>query len=135
MNILFMCIANSARSQMAEGLARIIFGGKAKIQSAGAFAYDLHPVAVRVMAEIGIDISDQVSKSIDTIDMSKIDVVVILCKEEVCPAPLTNAKKFDWPMPDPSLPAKTDEERIQKFRETCDELQKRIEELQLTLGL
>lgn len=131
-----MCVANSVRSQMAEGLARIIFGDKARIQSAGKFAYDLHPLAVRVMNEIGIDIFDQVSKSVDTINLSEIDIVVVLCKEDVCPiAMMTKAKRFDWPLVDPSLPAKTDEERLQRFRDTRDDLQKRIEDLQKELGL
>ncbi len=130
-----MCVANSVRSQMAEGLARIIFGDKAKIQSAGQFAYDLHPVGVRVMSELGIDISDQRSKSVDTINHEEIQVVVVLCKEPVCPPGLNHAKRFDWPLLDPSLPAKTDEERLQRFRDTRDDLQKRIEELQKELGL
>ncbi|HEX4926165.1 MAG TPA: arsenate reductase ArsC [Bdellovibrionales bacterium] len=133
-NILFMCVANSVRSQMAEGLARIIFGDKAHIQSAGAFAYDLHPVAVRVMGEIGIDISDQLSKSVDTINLSDIDIIVVLCKEQVCPPNTPKAKRYEWPMPDPSQPAKTDEERLKRFRDVRDELQKKIEELLKELG-
>jgi arsenate reductase (thioredoxin) len=136
MNILFMCVANSVRSQMAEGLARIIFAEKAKIQSAGKFAYDLHPIAVRVMMEIGIDITGQHSKNVDTINLTEIDVVVVLCKEDVCPmAIMTKAKRFDWPLNDPSLPAKSDEERLKRFRETRDDLQARIENLQKELGL
>ncbi len=134
MNILFMCVANSVRSQMAEGLARIIFGDKAKIQSAGKFAYDLHPVAVRVMGELGIDISDQHSKSVESITLSEMDIVVVLCKEDVCPSLKTKARKFEWPLPDPSAPSKTDEQRLQRFRDVRDELQKRIEELHKELG-
>lgn len=120
---------------MAEGLARIIFGDKAHIQSAGAFAYDLHPIAVRVMGEIGIDISDQVSKSVDTIKLDDVDIVVVLCKEQVCPATVTKARRFEWPLPDPSQPARTDEERLKRFRDVREELQSKIEALQKELGL
>jgi arsenate reductase (thioredoxin) len=130
-----MCVANSVRSQMAEGLAKNIFGNAANIQSAGLFAYDLHPIAVRVMEEIGIDISEQISKSVDTLNLTEIDIVVVLCKENVCPAVLTKSRRFEWPMTDPSLPAKTDEERLNRFRQTRDELKKRIEELKKELAL
>ena len=85
MRILFLCVANSARSQMAEGLARRILGEQAEVSSAGSNPTPVHPHAIEAMAEIGIDITGQVSKSVDTMDLSGLDLVVTLCADEVCP--------------------------------------------------
>ena len=84
--LLFLCVANSARSQMAEGLARARFGGGVRVQSAGSAPSAVNPLAVRVMAEIGIDVSGQRSKHVETIDPATVDLVVTLCADEVCPA-------------------------------------------------
>jgi arsenate reductase len=84
-SILFLCVANSARSQMAEGLARQMFGAGVRVQSAGSSPSQLNPLAVTAMAEIGIDISGQMAKSVGTIDSSTVDTVVTLCAEAVCP--------------------------------------------------
>ena len=75
MNILFLCVANSARSQMAEGLARQIFGKGATVLSAGSAPSTVNPLAIQVMQEMGIDISRQQSKSVDTIDLKSVDLV------------------------------------------------------------
>ena len=83
--ILFLCVANSARSQMAEGLARQILGERVEVVSAGSQPAPVNPHAVEVMAEIGVDITDQYSKSVDTIDLPGLDLAVTLCAEEVCP--------------------------------------------------
>jgi arsenate reductase len=85
MKILFLCVENSARSQIAEGIAKKIFGNMADIQSAGSNPSKVHPLAIEVMKEHGIDISGQKSKSIDKIDMADIDWVITLCAEEICP--------------------------------------------------
>lgn len=127
MNILFLCIANSARSQMAEGLARNIFGNKANIQSAGSKPSFLNPIAITVMSEIGIDISQQTSKSVDTIDPNSIDLVITLCSEEVCPIFLGKAKRLHWPLPDPANPNLSEAQRLEAFRNVRDEIQKRIQ--------
>ena len=105
MNILFLCVANSARSQMAEGLAKSMLGQGHNIQSAGSIpSGEVHPNAVIAMDEIGIDIREQYSKSIDDLDkdfLDNIDFVITLCAEEVCPVLNNNAKKLHWLNADP----------------------------------
>jgi thioredoxin type arsenate reductase len=127
--VLFLCVANSARSQMAEGLARARFGPRIRVQSAGSAPSRLNPLAVRVMAEIGIDISTQESKSVDTIDPETIDTVVTLCAEEVCPVFLASTRRFHWPIADPAAAAGTDEERLDSFRRARDEIRGRLSSL------
>src|SRR3546814_9614205 len=83
--ILFLCVANSARSQMAEGLTRYLLGDRATVMSAGSAPSRVNPYAVEAMAEIGIDISGHRSKSVDDIDPAEVDLVVTLCAEEDCP--------------------------------------------------
>ena len=101
--ILFLCVANSARSQMAEGLARQILGERAEVSSAGSDPAPVNPHAVEAMAEIGIDITGQHSKSVDTIDLSGLDLVVTLCAEEVCPILPGHVKRMHWPIADPAV--------------------------------
>jgi len=93
-SILFLCVANSARSQMAEGLARNLFGDEMRIQSAGSRPSRVNPFAIRVMAEVGIDISGHTSKSVDTISPDDVDLVITLCAEEVCPVFLGRAHRL-----------------------------------------
>ncbi len=126
MNILFLCVANSARSQMAEGLARHLFGDAAHVQSAGSVPWRVHPLAIQALAEIGIDISGQRSKSVDEIDLSDVDVVITLCADEVCPVVPRRTKQLHWPLPDPAAATGDDDTRLQHFREVRDELRKRL---------
>ena len=79
MNILFLCVVNSACSQMAEGLARSLLGDRATVSSAGSQPSQVNPFAVEALAEIGVDISDQSSKSVDVIGPDSVDLVVTLC--------------------------------------------------------
>ena len=106
MNILFLCVANSARSQMAEGLAKSMFGSEHNIQSAGSIpSGEVHPHAVIAMDEIGIDIRDQYSKSTDDLDknfIDNLDFAITLCAEEVCPLLPTKAKSLHWMNEDPA---------------------------------
>ena len=105
MNILFLCVGNSARSQIAEGLAREILGKNNLIQSAGSMPTGkINPNAVWAMNEIGIDISSQHSKSTEDLEksfMDNLDFVITLCAEEVCPILSNNAKKIHWMNEDP----------------------------------
>lgn len=131
MNILFMCVANSARSQLAEGIAKHIFGVSAYIESAGSHPSRVNSFAVSAMKEIGIDISQQYSKSYDNLSpkfIVSLDYVITLCAEEVCPTMVSKAKKIHWPIPDPAKYAGTDEEKLQRFREARDEIYKRLKE-------
>lgn len=126
MRILFLCVANSVRSQMAEGLARHLLGDKATVQSAGSYPAYVHPDAIAVMSELGIDISRQKSKSVSTIDPASVDVVITLCADEVCPAFLSKAKRLHWPLPDPSGGASRMEDPLESFRRVRDEITRRI---------
>lgn len=130
-SILFLCVANSARSQMAEGLARARFGDAVRVQSAGSAPTRVNPYAVRAMAELGLDLTTHTSKSVETIDPDTVDLVVTLCAEEVCPVFLSRAPRLHWPLRDPDRKHEdlTDEERLHHFRVARDELRARIEAL------
>lgn len=130
-SILFLCVANSARSQMAEGLARTMFGPDVRVQSAGSKPATVNPYAIEVMREIGIDLGGHSSKSVDTIDPDSVDTVITLCAEEVCPVFLANARRIHWPIPDPASddPALTAEQMRQRFRTARDEIRGRLEVL------
>jgi arsenate reductase len=130
--ILFLCVANSARSQMAEGLARARFGETVNVQSAGSQPSRVSPLAIRALAEIGIDITRHRSKAVSEIDPAAVDLVITLCAEEVCPVFLGKAKRLHWPLPDPAAAEGTGEERLARFREVRDELMRRIEALTFT---
>lgn len=127
--ILFLCVANSARSQMAEGLARQVFGNDAHVMSAGSHPSHLNRYAVAAMAEIGIDISAHQSKSVSAIDPMSVTVVVTLCAEEVCPAFLGAARRFHWPIDDPAkVESGTPTIRLlDGFRVARDEIRQRLE--------
>lgn len=127
MRLLFLCVANSARSQMAEGLARHLLKGYATVQSAGSSPSRVHPLAIQVMNEIGIDISRQSSKSVDTIDPQTVDLVITLCAEEVCPLFPGTVKRLHWGLPDPAQPAPNQDDPLIAFRTVRDELKQRIE--------
>ncbi len=102
MKLLILCVANSARSQMGEALARAVFGSRATVQSAGSRPTRINPLAVEVMAELGLALAAQRSKSVEEIDPRSVDTVVTLCAEEVCPVFLGRARRFHWPIPDPA---------------------------------
>lgn len=124
--ILFLCVANSARSQMAEGLAKNLLGDKALVQSAGSKPSHVNPLAIKALHEIGIDISGRRSKSVDEIDPSTVDTVITLCAEEVCPVFLGKAERLHWPLPDPAAETGTEEQRLQSFRDIRDAVKQRI---------
>jgi arsenate reductase (thioredoxin) len=126
--ILFLCVANSSRSQMAEGLARALFGGDARVQSAGSAPSRLNPYAVEVMGEVGIDLSAHAAKSVETIDPAGVDLVITLCAEEVCPVFLGAVERLHWPIPDPASddPSLGREEMLRRFRAARDELRGRL---------
>lgn len=133
--ILFLCVANSARSQMAEGLARHFFGDRAEFLSAGSRPSQVNPMAKQAMREIGVDISSHRSKSVDEIDAKNIDLVITLCSEEVCPVFLGQAKRLHWPIDDPASCQGPEEERLQKFRAARDLISGKIrEQLEKILG-
>lgn len=125
-HVLFLCVANSARSQLAEGIARGLAPATTRISSAGSQATRVNPLAVQVLAEIGIDASKQYSKSVDSIPPGDVDVVITLCAEEVCPVFLGKALRLHWGLPDPAGVVGSEAERLDAFRRARDELRRRL---------
>jgi arsenate reductase len=127
-SLLFLCVANSARSQMAEGLARALFGGLVQVQSAGSQPTRVDPNAIAAMREVGIDISRQRSKSVDAIDPASVGAVITLCAEEVCPVWPGKLARMHWPLPDPAItdPGVPADAVLARFRVLRDELRFRL---------
>jgi len=128
-SILFLCVANSARSQMAEGLARARFGARVSVQSAGSEPSQVNPYAIEVMRELGVDLGTHRSKSVQTIDPATVGTVITLCAEEVCPIFLGRARRLHWPIPDPASqdPAISREEMLARFRGARDAIRGLLE--------
>ncbi|MFW6031389.1 MAG: arsenate reductase ArsC [Myxococcota bacterium] len=133
--VLFLCVANSARSQMAEGLARKMFGSRVAVQSAGSEPSQVNPYAIEVMREVGVDLTSHRSKSVQTIDPATVDTVITLCAEEVCPVFLGGARRIHWPIPDPAStdPSIPREEMLTRFRAARDRIQEHLEGLDAVL--
>jgi arsenate reductase len=128
LRLLFLCVANSARSQMAEGLARSMFGSRAVVASAGSKPSRVNPYAVEVMGEAGIDLGSHRSKSVEDVDPADVDVVITLCAEEVCPVFLGKARRVHWPIPDPASddPSLTRDEMLDRFRGARDAIRAKL---------
>ena len=123
--VLFLCVANSARSQIAEGVALLLAPPAVSLFSAGSAPTTVQPEAVAVMAEIGVDIEWHRSKHVDEIPGSQIDTVITLCTEEVCPVYPGEVRKLHWALPDPAA-VDAGEDRIGAFRAVRDELMDRL---------
>ncbi len=123
--LLLLCVANSARSQMAEGLARSVAGADLWIGSAGSEPAAVRPEAIAVLAELGIDIRHQRSTSVDDVPRERVDAVITLCDEEVCPVFGAPVHRLHWGLPDPAAVA-DEEERLRAFRAVRDELRRRL---------
>ncbi len=134
-DILFLCVANSARSQMAEGLARKLFGARVAVQSAGSEPSRVNPYAIEVMSEVGVDLTTHRSKSVETIDPGTVGTVITLCAEEVCPVFLGKVRRLHWPIPDPASkdPSLSREEMLARFRAAREQIQGRLEVLAAAL--
>jgi len=128
-HILFLCVANSARSQMAEGIARSLAPPGVKISSAGSSPASVRPQAIQVLKEIGIDISGHRSKGLESIDAGSVDAVITLCAEEVCPVFPGKVDRVHWGLPDPAGITGTEEARLNAFRSVRDELLRRLKVL------
>ncbi len=124
--ILFLCVQNSARSQLAEGIARFLAPPATAVFSAGSAPAFVRPQAIEVLREIGIDISGHRSKAVAEIEPAAVDAVVTLCAEEVCPVFLGHAVRLHWGLPDPAKAPGGDEERLAAFRAVRDELFRRL---------
>jgi arsenate reductase (thioredoxin) len=124
--ILFLCVANSARSQMAEGIARSLAPPGIRIWSAGSCPASVRPEAIAVLKEIGIDISGYRSKGINAIPVAEVGMVVTLCAEEECPVFPGNVQRLHWGLPDPAAISGSAQEVLAAFREVRDELLRRL---------
>ncbi len=127
MNVLFLCVANSARSQLAEAIARKLLGDRHTFFSAGSNPSTLNPLAVKVLQEVGIDTTCQFSKSTNDIDLQDLDLIITLCAEEVCPVITAKVKKLHWPFKDPGIDG-TEEEKVESFRKTRDMILAKLQE-------
>lgn len=132
--VLFVCTRNSARSQIAEGWLRALSGGRVIARSAGTEPAELHPLAIRAMAEVGIDIGHQRAKSLQSLSGFVPDLEVTVCDlaREQCADGLTASARIHWSIPDPVAARGPESERLDAFRTTRDQLRLRVESL---LGL
>ena len=130
-NILFLCTGNSCRSQMAEGWAKWIGKSLFEIQSAGIETHGKNPRAITVMKEAGVDISDQESTKVTDDMLVQADLVVTVCghADELCPLLPSGTKKEHWPLEDPAKAQGTEEEVMDQFRASRDDIEIRVKEL------
>jgi protein-tyrosine-phosphatase len=124
--LLFLCVENSARSQMAEGLARLAAPEGLRVFSAGSRPTAVRPEAIAVLGELGIDISAARAKSVSEIPPSLVDTVITLCSEQDCPLFLGRARRRHWNLPDPAAVQGPEAARLGAFRAARDELRRRI---------
>jgi arsenate reductase len=115
-HLLFLCVANSARSQMAEAIARTLAPVGVRVSSAGSEPSRVNPLAIRVLEEIGTD-------------GPRVDAVITLCAEEVCPVWLGQAHRLHWPLPDPAVATGSADQVLGSFRSVRDVLRQRLSAL------
>lgn len=135
--ILFLCTANSARSQIAEAWAKKIWSGKAAVASAGIAPSAVNPWVIRTMKQHGIDMSGHYSKGVGEIDLEEYDLVITVCPgaDEKCPVLPASVTKYHHPFDDPIEEAKSlqdDEEKAEVFSRTSDEIRSFIENFKLS---
>ncbi len=135
--ILILCTGNSCRSHLAEGILRAAVGGVIEVDSAGsAPAGFVHPVAVEVMAEIGIDISGHTSKHLNEFLEREVHTVITVCgqADQVCPVFPAQVEKFHWPFEDPAKAEGSEEEIRTVFRKVRDEIREKFEAFAIGFG-
>lgn len=128
MKILFVCTGNSCRSQMAEGIAKVIGQGDWQVKSAGLQAHGINPLAIQVMQEISIDISQQKSTQLTADLLNWADIIITLCghADEHCPTLPPHVRKEHWPFDDPAKATGTQAEIMDKFRTVRDQIKQTI---------
>jgi len=126
--VLFLCTHNSARSQMAEGFLRALAGNRFEAASAGTEATRIHPLAIRVMDEVGIDLGRHSSKTFDEFLTQRWDCVITVCDNanERCPIFPAWTTRLHWSFEDPSAAAGSEEEKLKTFRRVRDEILAKI---------
>jgi arsenate reductase len=126
--VMFLCTANSCRSQMAEGFAKEYGKDVIEVYSAGLMAAGVHKRAATVMQELGIDISKQKSKTIDENLLRQMDIIVTLCShaESLCPSTPPGIRRMHWPIKDPVGTLGTEEQIMSEFRRAREEIRERV---------
>ena len=126
--VLFLCTHNSARSQMAEGFLRALAGDRFEVASAGTEVTRVHPLAIRGMADVGIDLSGQTSKIVDAFVNQRWDYVITVCDaaNEACPVFPAKSNRLHWSFEDPSQASGSDDQRLAVFRRVRDQIRGRI---------
>jgi arsenate reductase len=130
-HLLFLCTGNSCRSQMAEGWAKYYSKGKIEIQSAGIESHGKNPRAIAVMKEVGVDISQQESTKLTQDMLDWADVIVTVCghADEHCPALPAKIEKIHWPLTDPAKASGNEEQIMDQFRASRDDIRNRVASL------
>jgi arsenate reductase (thioredoxin) len=128
--VLFLCTHNSARSQMAEGFLRALAGNRFEPSSAGTEKTSVNPLAIRAMAERGVDISEHTSKVVDELTPESWDYLITVCDDanERCPFVPGVRARLHWSFQDPSQATGTEEERLAIFRRVRDQIEARLSE-------
>jgi arsenate reductase len=126
--VLFLCTHNSARSQMAEGFLRAMAGDRFESGSAGTEKTSVNPLAIRAMAELGIDLGEHTSKLYADVASGAWDYLITVCDDanERCPWVPGSVKRLHWSFPDPSRATGSEEERLAVFRRVRDQIQERL---------
>ncbi len=127
--LLFLCVANTARSQMAEGFARFIGPSDMRYFSAGATPGTISDFTIKVMREVGIDISNQRAKPVGDISLDQVNTIISLCEEEVCPPVPSGVHHLIWPLPDPAGLSGSDDDKLQEFRRVRDQIRELVSRL------
>lgn len=135
MNLLFLCTGNACRSQMAEGFGRALAGPGIVVASAGIEAHGLNPLAVKVMAERGIDIGEQTSTRLTETMLAETDLVVTVCAhaDAHCPVLPPGTRVLRWDLPDPAAATGSDEEVLTVFRNVRDAVEQHVNGLMADL--
>ena len=135
--VLILCTGNSARSQMAEGLLRHEAGDQFEVANAGVEPSHVRPLAVKAMTEIGIDISQQRSKSIDEFTGQSFDYVITVCDNanQQCPMFPGNTKRIHWSIEDPAAFPGSEDEKLEVFRRVRDELHEKLRRFASSRGI
>lgn len=134
--VLVLCTGNSARSQMAEGWLRQLEPGRVEAHSAGTKPSSVHPLAIRAMAERGVDLSAHRSKSVEEFAGQVFDMVITVCDRanESCPVFPGSPARIHWSLPDPAAAVGSEDERLTAFRQVRDTLEARLRDFAARQG-
>ena len=129
--VYFLCTGNACRSQMAEGFAKKWLGRQGQVKSAGIEAHGLNSLAVKVMAEKGIDISQQQSKVLNEAELQQADLIVTLCGDarDRCPVTPLTGRRLHWPLADPAAASGSQEAVLAVFRQVRDQIEAHVRAL------